>query len=147
MAEPAAVAAAAPARRSRAWRQVRRAGQLRTAGPVVALLLAAAALGPARPPHEPNRLDPQAKAAPPSAAHWLGTDEFGRDLLSRLVHGARITLLVGLASVAVAAAGGTLLGSGARYAGRGVEAAGMRTVDALLLLPPVLPRHLVVPVS
>ena len=121
-----------------AWRRIRRSGQLRTAGPAVALLLAAAALGPALAPHDPNRLDPRAKAAPPSAAHWLGTDEFGRDLLSRLVHGARITLLVGLASVAVAAAGGTLLGSIAGYAGRGVEAAVMRTMDGLLCFPPIL---------
>ena len=120
-----------------AWRRIRRSGQLRTAGPAVALLLAAAALGPALAPHDPNRLDPRAKAAPPSAAHWLGTDEFGRDLLSRLVHGARITLLVGLASVAVAAAGGTLLGSIAGYAGRGVEAAVMRTMDGLLCFPPI----------
>ena len=121
-----------------AGRRIRRSGQLRTAGPAVALLLAAAALGPALAPHDPNRLDPRAKAAPPSAAHWLGTDEFGRDLLSRLVHGARITLLVGLASVAVAAAGGTLLGSIAGYAGRGVEAAVMRTMDGLLCFPPIL---------
>ena len=132
------MATAAPGRRSRAWRRVRRSGQLRTAGPVVALLLAAAALGPALAPHDPNRLDPRAKAAPPSAAHWLGTDEFGRDMLSRLVHGARITLLVGLASVAVAAAGGILLGSAAGYAGRGVEAAVMRTMDGLLCFPPIL---------
>jgi peptide/nickel transport system permease protein len=121
-----------------AWRRIRRSGQLRTAGPAVALLLVAAALGPALAPHDPNRLDPRAKAAPPSAAHWLGTDEFGRDLLSRLVHGARITLLVGLASVAVAAAGGTLLGSIAGYARRGIEAAVMRTMDGLLCFPPIL---------
>ena len=80
-----------------AWRRALRSGPLRAAGPAVALLLAAAVLGPALTSHDPNRLDPRAKAKPPSAAHWLGTDEFGRDVLSRLVHGARITLLVGLA--------------------------------------------------
>jgi len=121
-----------------AWRRVLRSGQLRAAGPTVALLLAAAALGPALTPHDPNALDPRAKAKPPSPSHWLGTDEFGRDVLSRLVHGARITLLVGLASVAVAAVGGTLLGSVAAYAGRGVEAAVMRTMDGLLCFPPIL---------
>jgi peptide/nickel transport system permease protein len=121
-----------------AWRRIRRSGQLRAAGPVVALLLVAAAAGPVLTPHDPSRLDPRAKAAPPSAAHWLGTDEFGRDLLSRLVHGARITLLVGLASVALAAAGGTFLGSVAGYAGRGVEATVMRTMDGLLCFPPIL---------
>jgi peptide/nickel transport system permease protein len=135
---PGVMKVATPGRRPGAWRRVRRSGQLRAAGPAVALLLVAAVLGPILTPHDPNRLDPRAKAAPPSVAHWLGTDEFGRDLLSRLVHGARITLLVGLASVAVAAAGGTVLGSVAGYAGRGVEAAVMRTMDGLLCFPPIL---------
>src|SRR5262245_6195014 len=122
-----------------AWRRrLLRSGQLRAAGPVVALVLVAAALGPSLVAHDPNRLNPRAEAQSPSAAHWLGTDEFGRDLVSRLVHGARITLLVGLASVAVAAAGGTLLGGVAGYAGRGVEAAVMRTMDGLLCFPPIL---------
>jgi peptide/nickel transport system permease protein len=122
-----------------AWRRrVLRSGQLRAAGPVVALALVAATLGPALVSHDPNRLNPRAKAQPPSAAHWLGTDEFGRDLTSRLVHGARITLLVGLASVSLAALGGTVLGSVAAYAGRGVEAAVMRTMDGLLCFPPIL---------
>jgi peptide/nickel transport system permease protein len=122
-----------------AWRRrLFRSGQLRAAGPVVALAVVAAALGPALIPHDPNRLNPRAKAHPPSATHWLGTDEFGRDLASRLVHGARITLLVGLASVSLAALGGTVLGSVAAYAGRGVEAAVMRTMDGLLCFPPIL---------
>jgi peptide/nickel transport system permease protein len=122
-----------------AWRRrLLRSGQLRAAGPVVALVLAAALFGPALVPHEPNRLNPRAKAHAPSATHWLGTDEFGRDMASRLVHGARITLLVGLASVALAALGGTTLGSVAAYAGRGVEAAVMRTMDGLLCFPPIL---------
>src|SRR5262249_40246004 len=138
MAEPAAVAAAAPARRSRAWRQVRRSGQLRTAGPAVALLLAAAVLGPALAPQDPNRLDPRAKAAPPSAAHWLGTDEVGRDPLSRPVHGRGVPLRGGLAGGGVGGAGGPLPGGAAGYAGRGVEAAVMRTMDGLLCFPPIL---------
>jgi peptide/nickel transport system permease protein len=122
-----------------AWRRrLLRSGQLRTAGPVVAFVLLAAALGPALVSHDPNRLNPRAKAHAPSATHWLGTDEFGRDLASRLVHGARITLLVGLASVGLAALGGTVLGSVAAYAGRGVEAAVMRTMDGLLCFPPIL---------
>jgi peptide/nickel transport system permease protein len=120
------------------WRWVRRSGQIRVAGPVVGLLLVAATLGPSLNPHDPNRLDPRAKAQPPTASHWLGTDEFGRDVLSRLVHGARITLLVALASVAVAAVGGTLLGAVAGYAGHWVEATVMRTMDGLLCFPPIL---------
>jgi peptide/nickel transport system permease protein len=108
------------------------------AGPAVCLLLLGAALAPAVLPWNPNVLNPRAKAQPPSRAHLLGTDEFGRDLLSRLAHGARITLLVGLSSVTLAALGGTVLGTMAAYAGRGVETVIMRTMDGLLCFPPIL---------
>ncbi|MGH7321252.1 MAG: ABC transporter permease, partial [Candidatus Rokuibacteriota bacterium] len=83
-------------------------------------------------------LNPRAKAAAPSAAHWLGTDEFGRDVLSRLVFGARITLVVGLSSVVLAAVAGTVLGTLAAYAGHAVDAVVMRAMDGLLCIPPIL---------
>jgi peptide/nickel transport system permease protein len=108
------------------------------AGPIVALLLVAAALAPFLAPADPNVLNPRAKAQPPTFAHPLGTDEFGRDLWSRLLHGARITLVVGLSSVTVAAALGTLLGSAAAYARGPVEATIMRVMDGLLCFPPIL---------
>jgi peptide/nickel transport system permease protein len=123
-----------PGRRG-AWRRSR---QLLIAGPAVGLLLLAAALAPILGPADPNALNPRAKAQPPSFAHPLGTDEFGRDLWSRLLRGARITLVVGLSSVAVAATLGTLLGSVAAY-GRGpVETGIMRVMDGLLCFPPIL---------
>jgi peptide/nickel transport system permease protein len=108
------------------------------AGPVVGLLIAAAALAPLLGPADPNALNPRAKAQPPTLVHWLGTDEFGRDLWSRLLYGARITLVVGLSSVAVAAAVGTVLGSAAAYARGPVESAIMRVMDGLLCFPPIL---------
>jgi peptide/nickel transport system permease protein len=108
------------------------------AGPIVGLLLAAAALAPVLAPADPTALDPRAKAQPPTLAHPLGTDEFGRDLWSRLLRGARITLLVGLSSVAVAATLGTLLGSVAAYSRGPVETAIMRVMDGLLCFPPIL---------
>ena len=132
MAEPAA------RRGPGAWRAARRSVQVLTAGPAIALLLVTAALAPLVITADPNALDPRAKAQPPSARHLLGTDEFGRDILSRLVHGARITLLVGLASVALAATAGTALGAVAAYAGRGIETAIMRGMDGLLCFPPIL---------
>jgi peptide/nickel transport system permease protein len=129
---PSAEAARRP---RRAWRRSR---QVLVAGPAVALLLAAAALAPVLAPADPNALNPRAKAQPPSFAHPLGTDEFGRDLWSRLLRGARITLVVGLSSVAVAATAGTLLGSVAAY-GRGpLETGIMRVMDGLLCFPPIL---------
>jgi peptide/nickel transport system permease protein len=108
------------------------------AGPAVALLLLTAAFAPVLAPADPNALNPRAKAQPPSLAHVLGTDEFGRDLWSRLVRGARITLLVGLSSVALAAALGTVLGSAAAYARGPAETAVMRVMDGLLCFPPIL---------
>jgi peptide/nickel transport system permease protein len=132
MAERPAVASKA------GWRRLRRHQQVLAAAPVVGLLLLVAAVAPLVAPQDPNALNPRAKAAPPSAGHLLGTDEFGRDIWSRLVYGARITLTVGLASVVLAALGGTVLGTAAAYAGRGVEAIIMRAMDGLLCFPPIL---------
>ena len=118
--------------------QLRRFGQILIAIPLVAALVVIALGAPLIVSSDPNSLNPRAKVQPPSLAHLLGTDEFGRDILSRLAYGARITLLVATASVILAAAGGTLLGSVAAYAGHGVEAVIMRTMDGMLCFPPIL---------
>jgi len=118
--------------------QLRRFGQILIAIPLVAALVVIALGAPLIVSYDPNSLNPRAKVQPPSFAHLLGTDEFGRDILSRLAYGARITLLVATASVILAAAGGTLLGSVAAYAGRRVEAIIMRTMDGMLCFPPIL---------
>ena len=125
----------APGRSRWTWLRSR---QVLVAGPAVALLLLGAAFAPVLAPADPNALNPRAKAQPPSLAHVLGTDEFGRDLWSRLVRGARITLVVGLSSVALAAGLGTLLGSAAAYARGPAETAVMRVMDGLLCFPPIL---------
>jgi len=119
-------------------RLLRRYRQVLIGGPLVAILLLAALAAPLLTAHEPNTLNARAKAQPPSLTHVLGTDEFGRDLLSRLLYGARITLLVALASVLLSVIGGTMLGTVAAYAGRGVETAIMRTMDGMLCFPPIL---------
>jgi len=124
--------------RPRLRARLRRYGQVAIAIPVVATLTVGALGAPLVVTHDPNRLDPRAKVEPPSYTHLLGTDEFGRDILSRLVYGARITLVVAGASVLLAVAGGTLLGSVAAYAGRGVETVMMRTMDGMLCFPPIL---------
>jgi len=117
---------------------LRRYGQIVIAIPLLAVLAIGAVGAPVLVGHDPNRLNVRAKAESPSITHLLGTDEFGRDILSRLAYGARITLLVAAASVLLAAAGGTLLGSVAAYAGRGVETVIMRTMDGMLCFPPIL---------
>jgi peptide/nickel transport system permease protein len=76
-----------------------------------------------------------ARAAPPSAAHWLGTDELGRDLLLRLLHGGRVSLLVGFTAAIASAAIGTLLGLLSGYFGGRVDAIIMRFADGVISLP------------
>jgi len=133
MSEPAVIRSL-PSLRDR----LRRYGQIVIAIPLLAVLAIGAVGAPVLIGHDPNRLNVRAKAESPSITHLLGTDEFGRDILSRLAYGARITLLVAAASVLLAAAGGTLLGSVAAYAGRGVETVIMRTMDGMLCFPPIL---------
>ena len=77
----------------------------------------------------------QLGASPPSAAHWLGTDIFGRDMLTRIMYGSRVSLLVGFVATGVALVIGVLWGTVAGYAGGRVDAVMMRLVDILYALP------------
>jgi peptide/nickel transport system permease protein len=102
---------------------------------IVALLLLAALLAPVVAPFPPAAQDLARRLQPPGAAHWLGTDEFGRDILSRLLFGARITLgIVALVTV-IAAPVGLAIGCTAGYLGGWADAALMRVTDVFLALP------------
>jgi peptide/nickel transport system permease protein len=79
-------------------------------GAIVALVMVAAVFAPWVATHDPDSLDVMNRFAGPSAAHWLGTDHLGRDLYSRLVHGASVAMAVALSAIVVALAAGTLLG-------------------------------------
>jgi len=105
---------------------------------VLAALLACAGLGPAIAPFSPYAQHLEQKLQPPSAAHWLGTDEFGRDIFSRLIVGARFSLSVGLVSVAVGMLGGLLLGGPAGFYRGTLDHALMTLCDILLAFPGVL---------
>ena len=83
----------------------------------------------------PEATDPLHGLAGPSAAHPLGTDELGRDMLSRLLHGSRVTLLVGLAAMLAAIVIGVLVGAVAGFKGGWVDGALMRFTDAMLAVP------------
>ncbi|MCL4144901.1 UNVERIFIED_CONTAM: hypothetical protein GTU68_006658, partial [Idotea baltica] len=74
-------------------------------------------------------------AAPPSVEHWLGTDIFGRDMLTRIMYGSRVSLMVGFIATGVALMIGVLWGTIAGYAGGRVDAVMMRLVDILYALP------------
>jgi peptide/nickel transport system permease protein len=101
----------------------------------VAALLAIAALAPLVAPYPVDAVDLIDRRAAPSAAHWFGTDELGRDLLTRVLFGARVSLAIGLVSAAVSVAVGVGVGAAAGYAGRWVEAVLMRVTDAMLSVP------------
>ena len=75
---------------------------------------------------------------PPSAQHWLGTDEFGRDIFARLVHGARVSLKVGILAVGIAIAIGGFLGAVAGYYGGKLDNIIMRIMDVFLAVPSIL---------
>lgn len=105
---------------------------------VVGLLLLAAAAGPLAMPHDPYAMDAASTLAPPSLAHPMGTDAFGRDVLSRVVSGARTSVLVAAGSVGLALAAGVSLGLAAGYLGGLVDAAISRSVDGLLAFPDIL---------
>lgn len=86
----------------------------------------------------PNAVDVTARLLPPSPAHWLGTDALGRDVLSRLIFGARISLVTGVVVVTVGAAIGTILGAAAAFMGGLIEEAIMRLTDLVLCFPPII---------
>ena len=102
---------------------------------LVALVVGLAVLAPWIAPHEPNRMDYKAVLSGPTAEHPFGTDELGRDLLSRTLHGARLSLRVGLVAVLVAVAIGVPVGLVSGYLGGIFDEAVMRIVDAVMALP------------
>jgi len=117
------------------WRALRR-NRLALAGGVVVVALALLALlAPVISPRDPNRLDVKRILDAPSKAHPLGTDQLGRDVLSRMLYGARVSLAVGFVSVGIAAAIGIVLGSLAGYHGGTTDAMVMRLVDLMLVFP------------
>jgi peptide/nickel transport system permease protein len=98
----------------------------------------AGVLAPLVTTYAPDSVDVTTRLLPASSAHWLGTDELGRDVLTRLLYGARVSLMTGLIVVGVAAVVGTLVGAVAAYAGRMVETALMRLTDLVLCFPPII---------
>jgi peptide/nickel transport system permease protein len=86
-------------------------------------------------PMDPNATNLESKLSPPSAAHWLGTDNLGRDVLSRMVAGSTISLTVGFVAMAVSLGIGIVLGAVSGYCGGWVDNVLMRIVDALLCFP------------
>jgi peptide/nickel transport system permease protein len=99
---------------------------------------AVAALAPRVAPHPPLQVDVLVRLKPPSGGHPFGTDSLGRDVLSRVIVGARVSLPAGLVVVLLAAAFGTIYGGVAAYAGPKTEELQMRVTDLFLSFPPLL---------
>ena len=136
-----AAAIAAPggaATRARRRRWIRRYGLAAAGGAIVAAWLLIALFATAIAPHPYARVDVVIRLMPPSAEHWLGTDMLGRDVLSRLLVGARISLIAGIAVVAIGGAIGILVGGVAAYAGGRAEELMMRVTDLVMCFPPVI---------
>ena len=105
---------------------------------IILLLIVIAIFAPLIAPYHPNDANIGNVRAQPSSEYLLGTDELGRDLLSRLIYGSRISLLVGIIAVTIAGALGIALGLVAGYFGGWTNTVIMRFIDALLALPPLI---------
>ncbi|MEG1547243.1 MAG: ABC transporter permease [Clostridia bacterium] len=105
---------------------------------IILMFILAAIFAPLVAPYDPNAQQLSERLQKPSAAHWLGTDEFGRDVFSRLIYGSRVSLLVGLLPTLIAMTIGTLLGLIAGFYGGKVDFIIMRVADVLLAFPSLL---------
>ena len=117
--------------------RLRRARLAIAGGVVIVLLALAAVFAVLVAPYGANEIDLFNITAPPSGEHWLGTDELGRDELSRLIYGGRVSLFVGVAAALVSTVVGLVVGAVAGYYGGWVEAALMRFVDVMLAFPAI----------
>jgi peptide/nickel transport system permease protein len=131
MATSLATAEIEPARPRPWWRTLAASptGQLGLA--VVLLLVLCALFAPAIAPYDPLQMGAGPRLQPPSAQYWFGTDDFGRDLFSRVVYGTRLTLQIGVIAVGISLTSGLLLGLVGGYAGGWLERILMRLVDVL----------------
>jgi ABC-type dipeptide/oligopeptide/nickel transport system permease subunit len=122
-----------------AWRRMRYSITARIGMVIVAIILLAAVLAPIVDPYNP-KLDsdlPNARQ-PPSWQHIMGTDNLGRDIFRRILHGARLSLSVGIVAVIISGTGGTILGLVSGYFGGAVDMVIMRIVDILMAFPSML---------
>jgi len=131
-----------PTSSARGWAAVRAFARRRTLGAVgavvvVIMIVVAVFAGPLA-PYDPLAVDFGAMLTKPTAAHWLGTDAFGRDVLSRLIYGSRTALLVGFGAALLGATLGAVLGVGSAYFGGRVDLYLQRLMDVFLSFPLII---------
>lgn len=141
IATPAASVQVARWRESRlgaTWLRLRRSKLVIGAGCFLVLMVVVAAAAPLVAPYDPLAMQPAVRFQGPSLAHFFGTDEYGRDVLSRLIFGARISLEVGIISVGISLVVGAILGSIAGYYGQAIDMLISRLMDILFAFPAIL---------
>lgn len=111
---------------------------------IVGLILIVVVAGPWLAPYGPDTLAPLQRYKPPGNLHWLGTDQYGRDILSRLLHGARATVALAVAATLLGTLAGALIGTISAYLGGRSDEAIMRTIDAVMSIPNLLMALLIV---
>jgi peptide/nickel transport system permease protein len=104
-------------------------------GAIVLVMILVAVFAEAIAPHDPFEINQRLQFNPPSVHHWFGTDEFGRDLFSRIVYGARVAMLIGLSAAFVGATGGAIVGVVSAYLGGKVDLFLQRIIDVMLAFP------------
>lgn len=114
---------------------------------LICVLLLVAALAPLIAPYPFDGMNIAERLSPPSLAHWFGTDEYGRDVLSRTMYGARLSLFMGVAATAITIAIGVPLGLIAGYSRGWVDSLLMRAMDVLMSFPPIMLGLLVLAVT
>jgi peptide/nickel transport system permease protein len=126
------------------WRRLARSPNLMVGAAMLGLVVGAAIFAPVIAPHSPIDQAFTDQLRPPSPPHLFGTDEFGRDVFSRVLYGARIALVIGVLADGIAAAFGVVLGVLSGYLGGRVDAVVMRSVDVMLAFPYLLLAMVVV---
>jgi peptide/nickel transport system permease protein len=111
---------------------------------IIALVLIAVLFGPWLAPLDPFAISPLQRYRPPGPVNLLGTDHLGRDLLSRILHGASATVAMAMVATLAGTAAGALIGTASAYLGGRVDELTMRTIDAVMAIPSLLMSLLVV---
>jgi peptide/nickel transport system permease protein len=126
-----------PARRFSMWRAIRRNPTVALGAVLLAILVVMAVFAPLIATSDPFKIAPVNRLRPPSERWWFGTDQFGRDVFSRTVYGARVSLIVGLSVAAISSILGLALGLACGYF-RQVDSIVMRIMDGLMAIPSIL---------
>ncbi|KGR88279.1 ABC transporter permease [Lysinibacillus odysseyi] len=121
-----------------AWRSFRKSKSAVAGAGIVIFFILVAIIGPMLAPQGINEQNLAIRLLPPSSEYWFGTDDLGRDVLSRILHGARLSLTVGISAVILSAFFGSLLGIIAGYYGRWIDTIISRVFDIMLAFPSIL---------